>query len=120
MVYHAQVDRSDINQTKNYYGTCEKIFKERYNNHTASFRNKSKEKSTELSKYIWDLKNSSINYDLKWSIAYKAHPYTGGTRKYDLCLIEKLAIMKADSESLLNTRDEFVSKCRHMDKFTLK
>ena len=33
---------------------------------------------------------------------------------------EKLTIMKADPESLLNTRDELVSKCRHMIKFTLK
>ena len=24
LVYHAQADRSDINQTKDYYGTCEK------------------------------------------------------------------------------------------------
>ena len=55
----------DINQIKNYYGNCEKNFKERYNNHTASFRNKSKEESTELSKYICELKNNSINYDLK-------------------------------------------------------
>ena len=120
LVYHAQVDRSDINQTKNYYRTCEKNFREHYNIHTASFRNTNKENSTELSKYIWELKNSSINYDLKWSIACKAHPYTGGTRKCDLCLTEKLTIMKADPESLLNTRDEFVSKCRHMNKFTLR
>ena len=27
LVYHAQVDRSDINQAKSYYGTCEKISK---------------------------------------------------------------------------------------------
>ena len=103
LVYHEQVDRSDINQTKNYYGTCKKKFKGRYNNHATSFRNKTKEKSTELSEYIWEFKNSSINYDLKWSIAYKTHPYTGGTRKCDLCLTEKLAIMKAHPESLLNT-----------------
>ena len=50
LVYHAQVDRSDINQTKSYYGTCKKNFKKHYNNHTASFRNKSNGKSTELSK----------------------------------------------------------------------
>ena len=50
LVYHAQVDRTDINQTKNYYGTCKKKLKERYNNHTSSFRNKTKEKNTELSK----------------------------------------------------------------------
>ena len=41
------VDKAAVSQTpseinKYYYGTCEKTFKERYNNHTATFRNKSK------------------------------------------------------------------------------
>ena len=120
LVYHAQVNKSEINETKNYYGICEKNFKECYINHTTSFRNKIKGKSAQLSQYIWKLKNSRISYDLKWSIAYKAHPYTGDTRKCDLCLTEKLAIIKADPKSLLNTRDEFVSKRRDMNKFTLR
>ena len=38
----------------------------------------------------------------------------------DLCLCEKLMIARASSASLLNKRDELVSKCRHMNKFTLK
>ena len=50
LVYNASVDRLDTNKTKHYYGTCETNFKERYNNHTTSFRNKNKEKSTGLSK----------------------------------------------------------------------
>ena len=29
-------------------------------------------------------------------------------------------IARADSASLLNKRDEFVPKCRHMNKFRLK
>ena len=33
---------------------------------------------------------------------------------------EKFTIIKADTEKLLNTRDELVSKCRHMNKFTLR
>ena len=33
-------DRLDTNKIKYYYGTCEKNFKERYNNPKASFRNK--------------------------------------------------------------------------------
>ena len=85
-----------------------------------SFRNKSKEKSTELFKYIWELKDNSIEHNLKWCIASKAHPYVCGSRKCDLCLAEKLTIIKADSETLLNTRDELVSKCRHMHKSTLR
>ena len=50
----------------------------------------------------------------------KAHPYICGTRKYDLCLYEKLMIARANSASLLNKRDELVSKYRDMNKFTLK
>ena len=72
LVYNASVDRLDTNKTKHYYGTCEKNFKEHYNNHTSSFRNKSKEQSTELSKYIWVLKDNNIQYNLKWYITSKA------------------------------------------------
>ena len=120
LVYNTSVDRLDTNKIKHYYGTCEKNFKECYNNHTGSFRNKNKEKSTELSKYIWELKDNNIQHSLKWCIASKACLYVCGSRKCDLCLTEKLTIIKADSESLLNTRDDLVSKCRHMNKFTLK
>ena len=120
IVYNALVDRLDNNKTKNYYGTCEKSFKERCNNHTASFRNKTKEKSTELSKYIWELKDNNIEHNLKWHIASKAHPYGCGSTKCDLCLTEKLTIIKADPETLLNIRDELMPKYRHMNKFTFK
>ena len=47
---------------KYYYGTCENTFKEPYNNHKCYFRNKSREKNTELSKYVWELKEKNINY----------------------------------------------------------
>ena len=87
LVYNALVDWLDTNKTKP-YGTCEKDFEERYNNHTASFRNKNKEKSTELSKYIRELKDN-IQHNLKWCIASKALPYVCGSRKCDLCLTEK-------------------------------
>ena len=49
LVYNGVVNTST---KKNYYGICEKSFKERYNNHMSSFRNKSRQKSTELSNYI--------------------------------------------------------------------
>ena len=59
-------------------------FKERYNNHTQSFRNKSCQKNCELSNYIWELKENGKNYTIHWLIAMKAHPYICGTRKCDL------------------------------------
>ena len=89
-------------------GTCKKNLEECYNSHTSSFRNKRKEKSTKLSKNISELKNS-INYDLKWSIACKAHPYAGATRKCELCLTEKMAIVKADLESVTHVTSLFLN-----------
>ena len=47
---------------KYYYGTCENTFKQRYNNHKCSFRNKSREKNTELFKHVWELKERDNYY----------------------------------------------------------
>ena len=94
--------------TKNYRGTYERNLTERYSNQTSSFRNKSYQKSTELSNYIWVSKVNDENYTIDWLIAMKAHPYICGTRKCDLCLCEKLLIARANSAILLNKRDELV------------
>ena len=51
---------------KCYYCSCKNTFKERYNNHKCSFRNKPCEKNTELPKYIWELKEKDINYFINW------------------------------------------------------
>ena len=59
--------------TKNYYGICEKSFKERYNNHRSSFKNKSHQKSAELSNHIWELKENSENGTIDWLITIKKH-----------------------------------------------
>ena len=120
LVYKAAVSQTPLQINKYYYRTCEKTFKERYNNHTATFRNKSKQKSTELSKHIWELKGNGIQHQTSWDIASRARPYNGCTRKCDLCLTEKFMIAKAGTSALLSTCDEFISKCRHMNKFTLK
>ena len=97
--FKAAVSQTPSQKNKYYYGTCEKTFKERYNNHTATFRNKSKQKSTELSKHIWELKGNSIQHRISWDIASRARPYNGCTRKCDLCLTEKLTITKVDPSS---------------------
>ena len=68
LIYKASV--ITINN-KYYYGTCENTFKELYNNHKCSFRNKSRENNTELSKYVWELKKKDINYLINWVIAMK-------------------------------------------------
>ena len=117
LVYNAVMNTST---TKKCYGLCEKSFKERYNNHTWSFINKSRHKSTELSNYIWELKENSENYTIDWLTAIKAQPYICETRKCDLCLGEKLLFARASSTRLLYKRDQLISKCPYMNKFTLK
>ena len=89
------------------------------NNHTKSFRDVEYKSSTELSKYIWSLNGRP--YTIKWSIAARSSPYRCGSRSCSLCLMEKLMILKdSDPDSLLNKRDELISKCRHRNKYCLK
>ena len=66
------------------------------------------------------LKENDGNYTIDWLIAMKVHSYICGTRKCDWCLCEKLMIARDNSVSLLNKRDELVSKCRHLSKFIPK
>ena len=117
VVYKAEVKVQG--DTHVYYGASEGEFKTRYNNHTKSFRLKKYESETELSKFIWSLKEMGSHYTISWSIAAKAFPYTCGTRRCDLCLTEKTCIIRANPLGLLNKRTELISKCRHRNKYLL-
>ena len=55
-------------------------FKVRYNNHMTNFRHEKYSNSTELSKYIWGLKRSSIDYKVEWSIWKKAPAYSPASK----------------------------------------
>ena len=56
IIYQATVTSN--NSTMNYFGLCKTDFKTRYYNHTHSFRNRSKCKATELSKFVWECKDA--------------------------------------------------------------
>ena len=60
---------SEIN--KYYYGTYKKTYKGWYNNHSATFRNKSKQKSTELSKHIWEPEGNTIQHQNQFGYSLK-------------------------------------------------
>ena len=43
----------------------------------------------------WELTESNNDYTLSWSIVKKTHTYKGGGKgKFDLCLTEKVEILK--------------------------
>ena len=102
-----------------YFGIAEKEFKPRYRNHLSSFKLPQYENDTELSKFIWTLKEKGITYDICWSIATHAFPYKCGTSRCDLCLSEKVIIARSNHKGLLNKRTELLAKCRHKRKFLL-
>ena len=104
-----------------YIGITQCPWKGRYNVHTHSFRNEKRKNDTELSKYIWKVKQQNENYDLEWSILKQIPSYSNKTKKCDLCLHEKLEIITyKDKDILLNKNNELISKCRHQNKFLLK
>ena len=118
LIYKAAVSSGD--DTKFYYGLCEPEFKSRLANHKKAFKNKFYIKDTELSKYVWDLKDHKKEFSIKWALESTAAPCQSGSSRCDLCLTEKLKIAQADPRTLINKRSEIISKCRHRNKFTLK
>ena len=77
---------------------------------------------TKLSQEFWKIKDSGEDVDryrnISFKILKKCSPYRAGAKKCNLCLWEKLLVMK-NEKSVINKRDEFVSKCRHSLKFML-
>ena len=117
IVYQAEVKSHDNGETKRYIGVTAREFKHRYRNHKKSFELQRYANETELSKHIWKLKRSGRPYNTTWSILKKAVPYTSGRPRCNLCLQEKLLILKSRDENLLNKRSEIFSKCVHQKQF---
>ena len=113
--------QNDISsETKFYFGLTDTPFKERFENHTRDFKHRTYSKNHEISKYIWDLKETGINLIVKWSIVEKIYCNT----KINYCklyLLEKLYIIDfIDDNRLLNKRNEFIRGCKHQNKLLLK
>ena len=65
IVYQATVTSNQDNREETYIGMSENIFKTRYNNHKTAFKYRDKRTATELSNFVWDLKDKNINYSIK-------------------------------------------------------
>jgi len=68
-------------------------FKERYRNHTSSFRHQNKRHETKLSKHIWTLKDNNKPFNIKWKIIKQCKAYNNITKKCNLCLFEQFIII---------------------------
>ena len=106
-----------------YYGSTSMQFKKRYYGHERSFRIENSS-PTGLSNYVWKLKNlgwqMNTDFKIKWSILTKAHTFSLGSKRCDLCISEKTTILlHKDQRTLLNKRDEILTKCRHKETHCL-
>ena len=64
IVCQATVITEDNKPDEAYAGLTENTFKTRFANHKISFNNPSKRMSTELSKHVWNVKDSNINFQI--------------------------------------------------------
>ena len=101
VVYQADVHADS--RVMSYYGLTENEFKKRCSVHKSSFRNEDHNHTT-LSSYIWKLKEKKTPWFVNWSIKARGHAFSSGGRACDLCITEKLVILMADQNSMLNKK----------------
>ena len=107
MVYQATVESPMGKET--YIGLTAYQFKTRFQNHTSSFRNENKRNATELSKHIWSLKETKMDFAVTWKIMARAKPYSNITKRCNLCITEKFLIICKPGAGTLNKRNELAS-----------
>ena len=123
VTYLACVSTDEDPRERKYVGVTEPQWKLRFRNHECSFRKVEKRTETCLSKYVWECKDEGATPHITWSVISRSYPYRCGSRKCDLCLEEKLSILRSvstDPENTLNSRSELLNKCRHSQKFKLR
>ena len=113
VIYKASIDAAE------YIGLTENTFKTRYNQHMSSFRHQLTKRSTTLAAHVRE--NSLDPSKIKWEIIAKCHPYKTGQATCNLCLCEKLFIVKnMNNPKSLNKRSDIGNKCTlHKKKFFL-
>ena len=113
LVYKATITAED-GDTRTYTGCTDRKFKERHYEHTADMKKRENSKRTSMATYIWTKKDSGVGIkSVKWEVLKKCHSYIAGGDKCDVCLSEKLAILKQKDPRSLNKRSELMNKCLH-------
>ena len=120
LIYQADVTNNLDNEYKYYLGFAETTCKERYSNHKSSFKSENSKNSTELSKYVWSLRENNKKPSIKRKIVKIV--YSKATSSFcKLCLTEKLFILNTiGDDNCLNKKTEFINKCHHQNKLLLK
>ena len=85
VVYQALVERTD-GVTDSYVELTANSFKDRWTKHKSSFRTRNPKNASGLSKYIWNLEDQNIGYNIQWKIVSRAKPFDPGSGVCRLCI----------------------------------
>ena len=106
-----------------YIGLTANAIKQRICGHRQSFREEAKKNASTLATFVWD---NNLNKDdngnaaepkITWSILKNCHVYTAGQKVCDLCLSEKLFLIKAAGDPKnINKRNDIANRCVHKQK----
>ena len=125
VIYKAEVVKSgqQIGDGNFYVGLASGLFKKRLANHINSFKDGSKRAFCELSNFIWTLKDKGVqDFNISWEIIASEPCYNRANGKCQLCLREKLEILKlskAVGNRTINRRTELGKSCIHRYKHML-
>ena len=102
-----------------YVGMTGNSFKTMYYNHIKSFKNKRYKNETELSKYMWKLREEEVEHTIMWKKLHQSNTCQRRSGLCNLCLKEMVEILlrQAKPSTQLNRRFE-VSTCRHVRPHT--
>ena len=114
IVYEGNVTNHTDNVTRPYVGLTSVPWKERYAVHKQGITHRHYSSGCELTKHIWELKDSNKTFSIHWKILEHVRgKLIGGECK--LCVAEKLHIITHPKrDMLLNTN--IMVKCRHKAK----
>ena len=87
VIYKATVKTAE--ETKQYVGSSGLTFKSRYTRHKCSFNNYKYRFKTTLSKYIWELKDKNLDFNIKWEILARTKNKFNLKNGCTLCNMEK-------------------------------
>ena len=121
LVYYATIRCSDKNyKTKQYKGSCQTNFKKCYSTHKKSFNVPLYKRDIKLSMEYWNLKKKQLNPRISCEIKSIYKSYNPTSKRFNLCLTEKLKILDNPDKKLLNKGSEIISQYRHKNKYRLK
>ena len=102
-----------IEVSQKYVGLAATTFYRRHQNHKTTFKLRSHETKSELSKHIWQLKDKDIKFDLSWKIMDRAPKFTPTSKTCKLCTLERYYLICKKESYSLNKNIEFGDECMH-------